>query len=302
MHGDTRDHNNPLGELRERLVGELRERLLEQALSLPLGNQVALARVARLCSEPDADVHVVADEASRDEGFTATLLRIANSAALGGASRVDDLPTAIARLGLHFVECLATAAPSLRLLAMPSDGLEQSRRELHRHAVRVAVAARALSPSSIEPDRALAAGLVHNLGLSVLSLHARSGFRKLLEAAARDEQLPDVEQRLFGFTHAQIGGLLGESWSYPPSLVTAIREHDAPLPSAPLPALVQIADLLVRGSGFGIEPPLEPSPAVAALAGVELDRARIRVQLLLDAGDARGDEHAALAEVLDALV
>jgi HD-like signal output (HDOD) protein len=306
IHGDAHDHASPLGELRERLVTELRDRLLEQALSLPLGNQLALARVAGLCRKPDASANAIADEAALDEGFTATLLRVANSAALGTASRIEDLPTAIARLGFRFVECLAVAAPSLRLLAAPSDGLEQARRDLHRHSVRVGVAARALAPAGIEPDRALAAGLVHNLGLSVLSLHARSGFRKLVESASQGEQLAEVESRLFGFTHAEIGAMLGESWSYPESLVTAIREHDAALPSAPLPALIQVADLLVRASGFGIEPIAEPSPAVAALAGVEIDRARIRVELLLEAGDARTDDQCtadvALAEVLDTLV
>jgi HD-like signal output (HDOD) protein len=158
----------------------------------------------------------------------------------------------------------------------------------------------------MEPDRALAAGLVHNLGLSVLSLHARSGFRKLLEASARGEQLAEVEARLFGFTHAELGALLGKTWGYPDSLVVAIRQHDAPLPTDPLAALIQVADLLVRSAGFGIEPAIEPSPAVAALAGVEIDRARIRVELLLEVGDSRSIEtappDAALAEVLDALV
>jgi len=298
--------SSPLGELRERLVSELRERLLEQALSLPLGNQTALARVAELCIAPEADAQAVADEAGKDESFAATLLRVANSAALGSAARIEDLPAAVARLGFKFVECLALSAPSLRLLATPSDGLEGARRELHRHAVRVGVAARALAPAGIEPDRALAAGLVHNLGLSVLSLHARSGFRKLLEASARGEQLPEVEARLFGFTHAELGALLGRTWGYPDSLVGSIREHDAPLPTAPLPALIQVADLLVRSSGFGIEPAIEPRAAVAALAGVEIDRARIRVELLLEVGDSRGVEpaaaDAALAEVLDTLV
>jgi len=297
---------SPLGELRERLVAELRERLLEQAVSLPLGNQPALARVAELCIAPDASAQAVADEAAGDDSFSATLLRVANSAALGSATRIEDLPTAVARLGFRFVECLALSAPGLRLLAAPSDGLEAARRELHRHAVRVGVAARAMAPPGIEPDRALAAGLVHNLGLSVLSLHARSGFRKLLEASARGDQLAEVEARLFGFTHAELGAMLGDSWGYPDSLVAAIREHDAPLPANPLSALIEVADLLVRMAGFGIESPIEPSPAVIALAGIELDRARIRVELLLDVGDARGLEppgpDAALTEVLDALV
>ena len=60
---------------------ELEVRLVSSALSLPLGNQAALARVARLCTSANATTQGIALEAARDESFAALLLRLANSAA-----------------------------------------------------------------------------------------------------------------------------------------------------------------------------------------------------------------------------
>jgi HD-like signal output (HDOD) protein len=291
-----------LQELRLRLVNELRDRLVDRAISMPLGNQPALARVAELCRNPETSAAVVAAEAALDEGFAATILRVANSSAVGGVSRVEDLATAVTRLGLCFVECLAVSAPSLRLLATPSDALSPARAELHRHAVRTGVLSRALAPDGVGPDQALAAGLVHNLGLSVLSIHARSGFKRLLDASAAGEQLPEAELRLFGFTHPELGGLLAESWSFPDTLVGAIREHADDAPSTQLAALVQTADLLVRSAGIGIEPPADPSPAVASSAGLDLEDAREVAAQVIGPGRASTEDGSALVTVLDSLV
>jgi HD-like signal output (HDOD) protein len=291
-----------LQELRRRLVRELRDRLVDQAISMPLGNQAALTRVADLCRDPTTSAAVVAAEAALDEGFATTLLRVANSAAVAGTSRADDLATAVARLGLRFVECLAVSAPSLRLLAAPNDSLSPARAELHRHAVRTGVLSRALASGTIHPDQALAAGLVHNLGLSVLSIHARSGFKRLLDAAGAGEQLLEAERRLFGFSHPELGALLAESWSFPPPLVTAIREHADERPSTSLAALIQIADLLVRSAGIGVELAVEPSPAVAATAGLDLDEARELAAQIVGPGRSSSGERSPLTQVLDALV
>src|SRR5438046_784600 len=104
------------------------------------------------------------------------LLKLANSAYSMSATRVSDLPTAVSRLGLRLVQGLAVAAPGLRLLAGPNDGLQTARVGLHKHAVRVGLAARMLAPPGVDADKALTAGIVHNLGLNVISLHAPREF------------------------------------------------------------------------------------------------------------------------------
>lgn len=260
-----------------------REELIVRALSLPLGDHVALARVASLCERLSATPSDIALEAGRDESFAALLLRLANSADSGSIRRIADLPSAITRLGFRRVKALAIAAPGLRLLQGPPDGLEEARHELHRHAIRVGLGARLLAPLGVDRDRALTAGLVHNLGLNVIALFAPEEFRYLLSATSRGEQFWQAEDSMFGFSHADLGAMLAERWSYPTELVIAIRDHDSPDPQTPLAEAVQAADLLVRAHGVGVEPPRELTHV--HLPGVDLAAAYERLGELIGAQD-----------------
>ena len=96
------------------------------------------------------------------------------------------------------------------------------------------------------------------------------------ELATPERPFGDIEPDVFGFTHAELGGLLGRAWKYPDALVIAIGDHDREMPSTPLAALVGVADLLVRENGVGIEPPCEVGVRLARRAGLDLERARAR--------------------------
>jgi HD-like signal output (HDOD) protein len=261
-----------------------REELVERALALPVGDTRALLRVAELCALPSTTPQLLALEASHDEAFSALLLRLANSAASYSATRIADLPAAIHRLGYRRVAALALGAPGLRMLQLPPDGLEGARHELHRHAIRVGLAARALAPADVDHDRALAAGLLHNLGLHVIAAYAPDEFRFLLEAEGRGEQFWEAEDWIFGFSHADLGALLAERWSYPLDLVVAIRDHDSPAPQTALGSLVQVCDVVVRSLGVGIEPVRE-LPAGLTLPTLDLAAATARVTDLVAAQD-----------------
>jgi HD-like signal output (HDOD) protein len=261
---------------------QFRDELVERALTLPVGDIPALLRVAELCGVPTATPQLIALEAAKDESFSALLLRKANSAASYSATHIADLPTAVSWLGYRRVAALALAAPGLYMLDRPADGLEAARHELHRHAIRVGLAARALAPPAVDRERALAAGLLHNLGLHVIAAYAPDEFRYLLDAPARDEQFWEAEDWIFGFSHADLGASLAQRWSYPLDLVTAIRDHDSPVPETALGALVQVSDVLVRSLGIGIEPERELPVGVAT---VDLAAARATVVEVVAAQD-----------------
>jgi HD-like signal output (HDOD) protein len=268
--------------LRARLSRQLREGLVERAVSLPLGSQAALLQVSSLCQHRGSSIARIATAAAGDAGFAATLLRLSNSAASASRVEISDLPTAITRLGTRMVGMLAIAAPTLRLLNSPDDTFAEVRRELHRHAIRVGVVARELVPPSVQPETALAAGLVHNIGLGVLSLYAPVGLGRVLESSWPDKRLTASEREQFGFTHGELGGMLAREWQFPWFLVEAVEEHDTERPETPLTAVVQVADLLVREHGIGVEPPLPIPAQVAQMASVIVDTARPKIARLLD--------------------
>jgi len=230
----------------------LRDRLVDQAMTLPMSNAATLFRIAEVCRDSDADARSVALEAERDEGFAATLLRMANSAWSASAGNIADLPTAVARLGLYLVESLAIATPGMRLANTGPKELAEAQRRLHRHAVRTGLGARALARGDINADQALAAGLVHNIGLTVVGVLQPSLFTVLLDASARGRRLREVEEETIGFTHAELGGLLAERWGYPLPLINVIMGHDTEHPTG-LTAMIRLADLFAREAGIGVE-------------------------------------------------
>jgi HD-like signal output (HDOD) protein len=260
----------------------LRDRLLAEAEGLELGNPETFWRVASLCRDPRADARDVALEIQRDEGFAASVLRLANSAFYYSNQSIGDLPSAVSRLGFEIIEGLAVSIQGARLAGGPKDGLEVKRKELHRHAIRTGLAARMLATPDLNHEQALAAGLVHNLGLSVIALLRPDAFRQLLATAEAGDELRSEEEATLQFTHGELGGLLAERWRYPLPLVMAIVDHDNP-DATGLSALVQIADRLAREAGVGIEAPVAISDEMAARIGIDLEAARQRLAPLFNA-------------------
>ena len=238
------------------------EWLLERSDTLPLGNRAALARIVALCDEDSATPSGIALEAARDEGFAALLMRLANSADSGSVTRVSELTTAVVRLGLRLVQGLALAAPGLRLLSGPNDGLGSARVELHRHAVRTGLAARLLAPAGVEPEQALAAGLLHNIGLNVLSLCEPQLFAAAVADIESEERGRSDSRMPSSARGSPNAGRIRARLRTRSTSTTATRRRRR------LAAVVHVADRLVRQAGIGVEPAVDPAPAALELAGV----------------------------------
>ena len=130
-------------------------------------------------------------------------------------------------------------------------------------------------------------------------------FELLLDSASRGRRLREVEDEQLGFTHAELGGLLAERWRYPLSLILVIMGHDDERPTG-MSAVVQIADLLARDAGIGVEAPELISPELAAETGVDPDAARDRLAPLFQTesrqpGAAADEPRSGDAEFADAL-
>jgi HD-like signal output (HDOD) protein len=260
----------------------VRDQVVDLVDELPANGAVA-ARVASLCDDPSSSAAGVAHEAARDEALVALLLRMANSAAYAVGGHVGDLRLAVSRLGLAVVRSIALGSPALELLAAKRDGLDEVRAQLRLHATRTGLAAWNLAPAGTDAEEALAAGIVHNIGLSALASAAPASLRAVVTAVAQGASFREAEESELGYTHAELGALLAQKWSYPLGLVLAIRDHDAPASDTRLSRVVRLADLLVRERAIGIEP-AEPE----ALEAMEPEAARARVAPLLDSLDRLG--------------
>lgn len=146
--------------------------------------------------------HIVA----ADPSFTTRLLVAANSALSNPNQQIVRIQDAVARLGAKNVARLITAMSIARVF-VPKTDLE---RNLWRHAFGVAVVAekvtRAVVGPAPDPSTAYAAGLLHDIGRFLLFQEAPQELQHVDETAwATPHELIDAEQRICGFTHAELG-------------------------------------------------------------------------------------------------
>jgi len=129
---------------------------------------------------------------------------------------------------------------------------------LWSHSLGCAIASRLIARVSdlADPEEALLAGLLHDLGKAVLCHVAPKEFEQAVALAVEKKQhIGEAEQAVFGMSHAQVAGMLATAWSLPGSLSDAVEMHHLPEGTDPihtLTAVVHVGDILTRALGLGL--------------------------------------------------
>lgn len=233
----------------------------------------SVTEVVVACDDPAMTVGALSQVVLRDQSLTAGILKLANSSFYGHRRRVTTATEAVVLLGFSAVKSLAISSHGSRLMtgALPAYGL--SRGELWRHSLSVAFTARRLAVEvELAPvEQAFVAGLLHDIGKTVLAGYMEHAFDEVSRIAdERGIPVHQVERELLGFDHAELGALVGAAWGFPPELEEAIRHHHSPGDAGLEPRLahcVHIADAGCMMLGLG----LGPEGAVTAIAPASLD-------------------------------
>lgn len=209
-----------------------------------------VTRLATLVADDDHDIRDIVETVSLDQALTATLLRRANSAALGGRAQIKTVRDAAMRLGsgsLLAMACAATVSSRMNR-AIPAYGLAEG--QLWKQSVCASLAAEVIRSRATAdvPVEAGTAALLHDFGKVVLANHFGPQVLSMLAQAAQVDQmnLLEAEAAVFGVNHADIGGLVAQQWKLPHSIVDAIiHHHDADPSLMPLNAAVSLAHAMV---------------------------------------------------------
>jgi HD-like signal output (HDOD) protein len=153
------------------------EELLRRASSLPPAPLVSL-KLWRLLHEEEARRGEVAELVRYDARLCGLILRLANSAMYGGRG-VRSIDQAVLALGAKAVGDAVFVLIGKEFLAAP-NGNYRDRVRVWRHSVTAAVAAAHLAAHTtrfrVDPGTAYTAGLLHDIGTSVI---AHSGHPEL---------------------------------------------------------------------------------------------------------------------------
>ena len=217
--------------LEKTLQTEMLRKLASQMDRLPCLPALYLQITERLQS-PDVSLDEVASLVAKDIGMTAKILKLVNSAFFGARRQIADVREAIHYLGMDTIKSLAfsvQAFSQFETLRVPALSMPA----LWEHSLQTAAAAKAIALAE-QADAKLAeeaygAGLLHDAGKLVLACNFESMYVEAVEAAKKEViPLPAAEQRLFGATHADVGGYLLALWGLPVPVVEAIALHHRP--------------------------------------------------------------------------
>jgi HD-like signal output (HDOD) protein len=204
----------------------------------------------------DAHFDDIAAVLATDSAMAARVLRVANSAALRGASPISSLTEAFLRLGTMQLRQLILGLVFVH--HFPRRGAFDYV-AFWRHSLNVAIAAQQLEYHSnglkIVSSDVYTAGLLHDVGIAYLNLSAATRYKEVIvEVRSSGEPLGAVEKRLLGVDHHEAAGFLLTEWRFPPSIVAVCMYHNNPDGAREsyrdLVRLVHVADALVWGMGI----------------------------------------------------
>lgn len=190
------------------------------------------SRILDIRNNPNSTVDDLVEIIETDVSLSAQILRYSNSAIFNNAQPITSLKDAIFRvLGYETVLHLSLGYALGRVFRLPENG-PLGREDFWKHATYSAALTQQLAtamPRDIRPKPGIAylAGLLHDIGFLVLNLFFKNEHAWLnkMIAANPDTSIVEIEQRLLGTSHNELGAWLMQAWEMPEELSVTVAEH-----------------------------------------------------------------------------
>jgi HD-like signal output (HDOD) protein len=232
---------------------EERVREIDPLPALP----VILTQLMACLDRPPADIDFdqVVQLVSQDESVAAQCVRMTNSAMFGRRRLVETVHEAVIGLGLWRVSDIVFSCTLPKSFDPFPKVIDRS--TFWRHALCCALVSQHLARlvRSHSAPKAYLAGLLHDLGILVNAVLSPDQTKVVFDTAIEKSiPLDEAEREILGFTHADSGRILGESWNLSPDIITVMQYHhdiEAAPSAKDLVAIVHLSDLFCREHGLG---------------------------------------------------
>jgi putative nucleotidyltransferase with HDIG domain len=225
------------------------QRAIKDTRSIPTLPGI-ISKLSNLAANDKVSVHELARVVSADQVLSAKVLRLVNSPFYGFSGRVSTVSNALILLGVNVVKSLAVTSSIFEIMEKHVIGLWE-------HSIGAATAAQIIARQLKlpDPEEISTAALLHDIGKVVIKINLKQDYDSLLALISqKDLSMLEAERELLGTDHAEIGEWLAKSWFLPEKLIEPIASHHAVEKSmlhSAKTAVVHIADVLVKASGFG---------------------------------------------------
>jgi len=202
-------------------ITDLANDLNKGTLHLPAFPDVTL-RIKAALEDEDVTADKVAKLVSSDPVFSGRILKLANSVMVNGAGvKINDIRTAITRMGfkMAYNSAIAIAAEQLKSANTPTH-IAPHLEECWHHSVQVAAYSYVIAKKQtrINPDTALLAGLLHDIGKYYIFSRAEH-YPELIDT-------PETLMTIVSEWHTGIGRGILEFWDLSEELCAVTDEHE----------------------------------------------------------------------------
>lgn len=202
----------------------------------------------------DPSLKRVGEIISEDLTMTAKVLQLVNSAFFGIPRRVGNARQAVTLLGINTLKALTLQIGLFSSVLTRSED-DVALADLLNHSLKVGSVAKAISQSenrdAKQAEAALIGGILHDIGKVLINM--RPEYQKEPKSNHIQDPLArlNMEYRLFGTSHAEVGAYLLGLWGFADDVVEMVAFHHCPGRSRERDfsnlTAVHIANALVRG-------------------------------------------------------
>ncbi len=210
-------------------------------------------RVTNLAQDINASSRSLADAIGLDPALSARILRAANSPLYARERAATSLPSAVNTLGNHTIHMFVMVYVASDAFNRRNGKGTATERALWEHSIAVAMAARelCLALGLRGGEEMFLCGLLHDIGKLLLLRHNP----ELYASISADPNPLQGENKLYGYTHTQVGAFAVRRWGLPEEIGYAIHHHHEPseAPEGVLMArIIDVADILANNANIGL--------------------------------------------------
>lgn len=233
--------------LAEKVAHAISDAIASDRLVLPTMPELAL-QVREVAENPDASIKQLASIIGSDAALTARIIKVANSVLYRGATKIQDLNMALARLGMTTSCTLATGLAMEQMFQATTDMVDRRLRQAWQASSEIAGMCTLMCKhyTRLRPDQAALAGLIHKIGVLPILSYAEDHPRLLKDSFTLDS--------IIKATHPTIGVKILTAWEFPKELQGIPAAHldfSRKIPQADYADLVTVALLETQREQYG---------------------------------------------------
>ena len=201
------------------IVTEARLDFTHAEVDLPSMPEAAI-RIYDILKHDDIDIRRVADVVKIDPIIAVRIVQVANSAFYRTSVVVESIKDAISHIGLNATRAIVMSVVLNNLFTPQSKLIHHYFKKFYHHSVRVAAIAYILAKQlkSFDPDEALLAGLIHDIGVVPILIEADHN-KNFIE---HEIELEEVLQQQ---SH-KIGAILLKQWGFEKVFIAVAQDSE----------------------------------------------------------------------------